>query len=50
MPMINGMILSYIAICNEYQLDNWQWWAIVLGGGIYIMSYDKLKNAIITFK
>lgn len=49
MPIINGIILSYIAISHGHHLDNWQWWAWVVGGAIYIMSYDKLKNSKIIF-
>lgn len=49
MPIINGMIMSYIAISQGYQLDNWQWWAWVVGGGAYVINYDKLKNSKIIF-
>lgn len=50
MPIINGMILSFIAISQGYHLNNWQWWAWVVGGAIYIMNYNKLKNTKIIFK
>lgn len=50
MPIINGMTLSFIAISYGYQLNNWQWWAWVIGGAIYVTSYDKLKKLKTTIK
>lgn len=49
MPIINGMTLSYIAISQGHQITDWQWWAWVVGGAIYVMSYNKLKNSKIIF-
>ncbi len=44
MPVINGMILSSIATAQGYAINDWQFWAYVLFGGLYVISYEKLKN------
>lgn len=41
---INGFVLSSIAMSLGYNLDNWQWWAWVTFGTLYVYFYAKSQN------
>lgn len=44
LPIINGLILSQIAASQGYHLNDWQWWAWVVLGTIYVISYNDLEK------
>lgn len=44
LPIINGLILGQIASSQGYHINDWQWWAWVVGGTIYVVSYKHLDK------